>query len=61
MISTNNGWKWSVEQLAKQIEDLDATALTIVAHPASGLIAGTPQQALEALATRLKALEDAGG
>lgn len=58
-IATQNGWKWNVEQLKKDIEDVAAGAVTITADAASGLTAGGIQEVLEALAARVKALEPA--
>ena len=58
-IATQNGWKWNVEQLQKDIEDVAAGAVTITADAASGLTAGGIQEVLEALAARVKALEPA--
>ena len=58
-IATQNGWKWNVEQLQKDIEDVAAGAVTITADTASGLTAGGIQEVLEALAARVKALESA--
>lgn len=56
-IATQNGWKWNVEQLQKDIDDVVAGAVTITADAASGLTAGGIQEVLEALAARVKALE----
>lgn len=56
-IATQNGWKWNVEQLKKDIDDVAAGAVTITADAASGLTAGSIQEVLEALAARVKALE----
>lgn len=56
-IATHNGWKWNVEQLQKDIDDVVAGAVTITADAASGLTAGGIQEVLEALAARVKALE----
>lgn len=58
-IATQNGWKWNVEQLQKDIDDVVAGAVTITADAASGLTAGGIQEVLEALAARVKALETA--
>lgn len=71
-IATQNGWKWNVEQLQKDIDDavagavtqkdIDdavAGAVTITADVDSGLTAGSIQEVLVALATRVKALEPA--
>ena len=58
-IATQNGWKWNVEQLQKDIDDVVAGAVTITADAASGLTAGGIQEVLEALAARVKALEPA--
>lgn len=71
-IATQNGWKWNVEQLQKEIDDLVAGAVTqediddavagavtITADSDSGLTAGSIQEVLEALAARVKALEPA--
>ena len=56
-IATQNGWKWNVEQLQKDIDDVVAGAVTITSDAASGLTAGGIQEVLEALAARVKALE----
>lgn len=58
-IATQNGWKWNVEQLQKDIDDVAAGGVTITADAASGLTAGGIQEVLEALAARVKALEPA--
>ena len=56
-IATQNGWKWNVEQLQKEIDNVVAGAVTITADASSGLTAGGIQEVLEALAARVKALE----
>lgn len=58
-IATQNGWKWNVEQLQKEIEAIEGGDVTITADAASGLTAGGIQEVLEALAARVKALESA--
>ena len=59
-IATQNGWKWNVEELQKAIDAVEAGGVTITADAESGLTAGSVQDALVALATRVKGLEDAG-
>lgn len=62
-IATQNGWKWNVEELQKAldaVEAVEAGGVTITADAASGLTAGSIQEVLVALATRVKDLEDAG-
>lgn len=59
-IATQNGWKWNVEYLQKAIDAVEAGGVTITADAASGLTDGSVQDALVALATRVKGLEDAG-
>lgn len=56
-IATQNGWKWNVEQLQKDIDAVKDGDVTITADAASGLTAGGIQEVLEALAARVKALE----
>lgn len=59
-IATQNGWKWNVEELQKAIDAVEAGGVTITADAESGLTDGSVQDALVALATRVKDLEDAG-
>lgn len=58
-IATQNGWKWNVEQLQKDIEAIETGDVTITADAGSGLTAGGIQEVLVALAARVKALESA--
>ena len=57
-IATQNGWKWNVEELQKAIDDIDADNVTVTADAESGLTDGSVQDALVALATRVKDIDD---
>lgn len=59
-IATQNGWKWNVEQLQKDLQGVSTGAVLIAADVPSGLTAGGIQEVLVALAARVKALEVAG-
>lgn len=58
-IATQNGWKWNVEELQKVLDAIKAGGVTITADAASGLTAGSIQEVLVALATRVKDIEAA--
>lgn len=57
-IATQNGWKWNVEELQKVLDAVKAGGVTITADAESGLTAGSIQEVLVALATRVKAIDD---
>jgi hypothetical protein len=53
-------WTWSADKLSRELADIDAGNVTVTADAESGLTAGSVQDSLVALATRVKDLEVAG-